>query len=194
MPIGIVLFEFRTCGLGRQPLAASASGQAPWLVLYCVCSTSSRRLSGSRIQETVRARACFTKEEDGLAREWYGRVWLNPPYVQPLIEQFVDKLIAELEAGRVKAAILLTHNYTDTTWFQNIAARADAICFTRGRVKFYELDGVVAEPTQGQTFSYFGSNVDRFFETFSEIGSVLFPGAAAPSEDTLPNFLRRPAP
>lgn len=34
----------------------------------------------------------FTKEDDGLSREWFGRVWLNPPYSRPLIERFVEKM------------------------------------------------------------------------------------------------------
>ena len=74
------------------------------------------------------------------------------PYAQPLIAQFVSKMCAERKAGRVTAAIMLTHNYTDTAWFQGAMTAADAICFTRGRVKFYELDGEIAAPTQGQAF------------------------------------------
>jgi hypothetical protein len=46
---------------------------------------------------------------------WYGRVWLNPPYSQPHIFNFVRKLVSELD--NIKSAILLTHNHTDTEWF-----------------------------------------------------------------------------
>ena len=35
-------------------------------------------------QARVRATQFFTQEDDGLKREWHGRVWLNPPYSQPL--------------------------------------------------------------------------------------------------------------
>ena len=128
-----------------------------------------------KAQETVRAAQYFTKDDDGLSKEWHGRVWLNPPYAQPLIEDFVMKLCAERRAGRVTAAICLTHNYTDTTWFQAIAALADAICFTRGRVKFIERDGKRAAPTQGQAFSYFGDDVDLFAACFSSVGFVVKP-------------------
>jgi hypothetical protein len=68
-------------------------------------------------QQIVRAARFLTPDDDGLKQEWHGRVWLNPPYSQPLIGQFIDKLIVEMAGGRVTEAILLTHNYTDTAWF-----------------------------------------------------------------------------
>jgi len=123
-------------------------------------------------QETVKAKQFFTKDDDGLSKEWHGRVWLNPPYAQPAIAQFIDKLIEERAAGRVKAAILLTHNYSDTDWFQRAAASADMICFPRGRIRFIAPDGSQASPTQGQTFFYFGSSAQHFGNAFAEIGFV----------------------
>ena len=126
-------------------------------------------------QEVVKAEKYFTKEDDGLSLDWHGRVWLNPPYAQPLIAQFVSKMVAERLASHVTAAIMLTHNYTDTEWFHEAATTADAICFTRGRVKFYSPDGAVAAPTQGQAFFYFGSNVRLFTAQFKSVGFVVRP-------------------
>jgi len=128
-----------------------------------------------RAQEIVRAARYFTKQDDGLALEWHGRVWLNPPYAQPLIAQFTGKMVDERLAGRVTAAIMLTHNYTDTAWFQNAASIADAICFTRGRVKFYEPDGAIAAPTQGQAFFYFGNEAGLFVNVFHDVGCCVTP-------------------
>ena len=48
-------------------------------------------------QERVKAAKFFTEDDDGLTQEWRGRVWLNPPYSQPDIGLFVDKLIDEIE-------------------------------------------------------------------------------------------------
>ena len=91
----------------------------------------------ARAQETIGATKYFTKQDDGLSQQWHGRVFLNPPYAQPWIAHFVSKMCAERRANRVTAGIMLTHNYTDTSWFHEAALLADAICFTRGRIKFY---------------------------------------------------------
>jgi ParB family chromosome partitioning protein len=125
-------------------------------------------------QELIRATNYYTKEIDGLTQEWNGRIWLNPPFAQPLIANFISKLCAEWQAGHITAAITLTHNYTDSSWFHELAQHAAAICFTRGRVKFYEGD-TVAAPTQGQAFCYFGPDVEHFAKLFSPIGFVVVP-------------------
>jgi len=38
------------------------------------------------------AEVMYDRDMDGLSLKWEGRVWLNPPYSRPLIEQFVRKL------------------------------------------------------------------------------------------------------
>ena len=54
-------------------------------------------------QKTIRAARFFTRDDDGLRHEWRGRIWLNPPYSQPDIARFIDKLLAEIDAGRATA-------------------------------------------------------------------------------------------
>jgi phage N-6-adenine-methyltransferase len=123
-------------------------------------------------QQIVKAKHFYTKERDGLSRKWEGRVWLNPPYSQPAVQQFIEKLVAEVKARAVTEAVLLTHNYTDTEWF-HIAARAcSLICFTRGRIKFVGADGSIAAPTQGQAFFYFGKRVQSFTRAFESFGFI----------------------
>jgi phage N-6-adenine-methyltransferase len=129
--------------------------------------------SSEQAQATVQARRFLTQDDDALQHEWRGKVWLNPPYSQPLIQRFVEKLAAEYRAGRVSEAILLTHNHTDTAWFHQIFEAASAICFTRGRVKFQRFDGVSAAPVQGQAFTYFGSRPEAFAVAFSQFGTVI---------------------
>lgn len=87
--------------------------------------------------------------------------------------RFIDKLLAELSAKRTTEAILLTHNYTDTAWFHQAASRADAFCFTRGRIAFRDPHGTLAAPTQGQVFHYFGPQRGSFADAFLSFGLIL---------------------
>lgn len=120
----------------------------------------------------VNANEYFTLDDDGLKRDWFGSVWLNPPYSQPDIANFANKMVSEWQAQRVTAAIVLTHNYTDTSWFHNLANSASALCFTKGRIRFVSSSGELASPTQGQTFFYFGRNVEAFSSVFRSVGIV----------------------
>lgn len=132
--------------------------------------------SSELAQASVMADEFFTIDDDGLTQEWEGSVWLNPPYAQPAIQHFVDKLVSSTgklrggTEGDVSQAILLTHNYTDTAWFQSAAGAANAICFTRGRIGFLNPEGKKAAPTQGQAFFYFGLDTDAFVSEFKQYG------------------------
>jgi len=129
--------------------------------------------SHKQAQKTVKAESYFTKETDGLAHTWSGKVWLNPPYAKPLLANFVEKTIAEYESGRVTEAIVLTHSYTDTAWFHQLATVTDRFCFTRGRVGFVNTQGNPCNATQGQVFFYLGNNADTFARIFREFGAIL---------------------
>lgn len=128
--------------------------------------------SCDKAQETIQAKHYFTKKDNGLSKEWRGRIWLNPPYSDPWLYDFVDKLVRDLISGHVTAAILLTNSSTDTAWFHNAESIAKYICFTRGRVHF--LDALQGEkmPTRGQAFFYFGEDGERFGEVFRDFGFV----------------------
>jgi phage N-6-adenine-methyltransferase len=129
--------------------------------------------SSELAQEVVGAAKFYTVADNGLLHDWNGSVWMNPPYSQPHIQLFIEKLVTEVRAERTTAAIALTHNYTDTEWF-HIAARAcTAICFTRGRIKFVNPEGEEAAPTQGQAFFYFGDKAAYFGDVFSNFGFVV---------------------
>jgi phage N-6-adenine-methyltransferase len=128
--------------------------------------------SSDGAQATVQAQRFYTAKDNALVRAWSGKVWLNPPFTQPLIEHFVVRLVAEVQAGHVTEAILLTHNYTDTKWFHAAEAAASCICFTRGRIKFVDTKGNRAAPTQGQAFFYFGAHVEQFSAVFGPLGMI----------------------
>jgi DNA N-6-adenine-methyltransferase Dam len=124
-------------------------------------------------QATVQAGKFFVAADDGLAQQWFGRVWLNPPYNRALLSPFVDKLVSEWASGAIEQAILLTHNYTDTAWFHTAARAPYAFCFPRGRIHFLSPAGDQCSPTQGQTFFYFGADDEAFRRTFADVGLVV---------------------
>lgn len=124
--------------------------------------------------ETVEASSFFTAEDDGLTKEWHGNIWLNPPYSTDMMRLFVDKLIKEYQLGSVDSAIMVSHNNTETRWFQELAKVATAICFPSSRIKFYRGDDVAA-PVNGQAFFYLGGDADKFYDVFSRFGLIVEP-------------------
>jgi hypothetical protein len=125
-------------------------------------------------QKWIQANQYFTAQDNGLSRRWCGRVWLNPPFHRGLLSDFIDKLVAEIGAGRVTQAILLTNDCTDTDWFGVAMRASSSMCHHRGRIRFLQPQGNEAVPMglppQGQTFFYYGKNPKRFDDVFETIG------------------------
>lgn len=77
----------------------------------------------------------FTIEDNGLLKEWFGRIWLNPPYGNQTEKWF--RRMQEHNNG-----IALTFARTETKmFFESVWPRANAIMFLRGRVQFYHVTG-----------------------------------------------------
>lgn len=118
----------------------------------------------------IGAKRIYTAEDDGLAQDWFGRVWLNPPYASHLIGRFAEKLVESVEDGGVPEAIVLVNNATETTWFGHIISVASAITFPSSRVRFWQPDGTPGAPLQGQAVIYIGPYPGTFLEAFSGFG------------------------
>lgn len=87
-------------------------------------------------QDFYTATRCYTKEMDGLSLPWSGRVWLNPPYKNPLIGKFIDRMIAHGDG------VALIFNRMDTAlWHDKIFPSATAMLIIRGRIRFFRPDG-----------------------------------------------------
>lgn len=118
--------------------------------------------SSHSANELVKALVFFNASDDGLSREWTGRVFLNPPYSFPLVEKFADKLLLEYADGRTQQAIVLVNSATDSGWWQKLANTADALFLTSGRIGFLDATGKARESNRcGQTFFFFGFKKDE---------------------------------
>lgn len=116
--------------------------------------------------ESVKASCYYTAEEDGLLQEWYGRIWLNPPYSDAAT--FIDKL---LQSDEVEQAIVLVNNATETSWFRKLVEKSSAIVFHTGRLRFVNpAGGDPTPPMQGQAFVYLGQKPQRFLDEFLQYG------------------------
>lgn len=89
------------------------------------------------------AREHISLPVDGLAAEWSGRVWLNPP--------FGAKAAAWLRKMRAHGnGIALIPARTETAMFyESVWDGADAVCFLKGRPHFHRADGTRAPFNSG---------------------------------------------
>ena len=133
--------------------------------------------SCAEAQKTIAAETFYTAADDGLQQRWRARVWLNPPYAGGVVSAFALKLLEEWQTGDVIAAVMLTNTYTDTSWWCSpLVSKADAVCFTRGRIKFELPYGEKCAPTNGQSFFYFGSELERLQTEFRRCSLILAKG------------------
>jgi phage N-6-adenine-methyltransferase len=78
----------------------------------------------------------FTREEDGLSRDWYPylSIFMNPPYGRRITGKWVKKAYHESQNGCVVVCLLPAR--TDTIWFHEYVYPHGEITFIRGRLKF----------------------------------------------------------
>lgn len=85
----------------------------------------------------------YTPVDDGLAQDWFGRVWLNPPYGRELKKWLVR--MAEHDQG---TALVFARTETEA-FFRHVWAHASALLFLDGRLHFYLPDGTRAKANAG---------------------------------------------
>ena len=122
----------------------------------------------------VEAGRFFTTEDDGLTQKWFGNVWMNPPYAQPLVNEFSKAITEKYQSGEIQQACVLVNNATETEWFQRMFRVASAACFLLHRVKFLDPDGNASgAPLQGQAVLYMGKDAVAFSREYGQYGTVV---------------------
>lgn len=83
--------------------------------------------------ENAKCERHFTKEDDGLSKDWGGQVvFCNPPYGREL-PKWVKKCYDE---SRHADVVMLIPARTDTRWFHDYIYGKAEIRFVKGRLKF----------------------------------------------------------
>lgn len=122
----------------------------------------------------VNACKIFTKADDGLHKNWYGNVWMNPPYGKTGNRSNQDiwfkKLEHEYEHGLVVQACSLYNVSVGSAWFNNLYAWP--MCWLHERIKFYNEHGIATAPRYGNVVVYMGMDIKKFMDVFSEYGAV----------------------
>jgi hypothetical protein len=86
---------------------------------------------------------CGGTTGDGLELEWFGQVWLNPPFHRYEVSRWIGRLAAH---GK---GIALVHARTEAKWFEPIWQHASMIGFLKDRLYFHYPDGRRAEANSG---------------------------------------------
>lgn len=82
--------------------------------------------------ENAKCSSFYTEENDGLAQNWAGICWMNPPYGDA-IGEWVKKAYESGQAGAT--VVCLVPARIDTAWWWN-TCRHGEVRFLRGRLKF----------------------------------------------------------
>ncbi len=115
---------------------------------------------------TFPATVHFTEADNGLARPWLGRVYMNPPYGRT-IGAWTTKLRDELRSGFATEAVALLPARVDTTWWHEL--NPPTVCFIRGRLKFSGYEQSAPFPSVAV---YFGDKAWRFKHAFNHLGAI----------------------
>jgi hypothetical protein len=85
----------------------------------------------------------YNKDQDGLLRQWFGRVWCNPPFGRE-----ADKWMAKMAEHGNGIALLAARTET-AMFFDCVWGKADAILFLKGRPHFHYVTGERAAANSG---------------------------------------------
>ncbi len=113
--------------------------------------------------------------DDGLQEEWFGTVFVNPPFTQK--NEWLSKALDERE--NTDLIMFLTPDSTDVQswWHGKIVPNADYVWFSYGRMNYIDPDKGEVDNTQKPTFgtaiSMYGDVPDELLQFFDEEGWVV---------------------
>ena len=124
--------------------------------------------SNSEGEPNVPALNYYTEKTNGLAHDWFGKVFMNHPYSNS--KEWIPYAVSQYELGHAKEMILLIKLDVSTKWWRSVS-QYSWIAINK-RLKFG--DGKGAAPFQS-AIVYLGKNLDRFNDVFGKYGTLYVP-------------------
>lgn len=113
--------------------------------------------------------------DKSLEKDWFGFVWMNPPFGHQSTKiKWLEKFF---EHGN---GIALLPDRTSAPWWQAFAPQASCLMFVSPKVKFERPDGSVGkQPGTGTTLWAAGNKAALALQNATELGVVFIPYKAA---------------
>lgn len=115
----------------------------------------------------------FTPEDNGLEQQWFGHVWLNPPYGRQHNPRWGQKVSEEASREDVRSITCLVPASMETNWFQDNYGDADLFCFLDTRLSFHGSgDSNASFPNVLAVFGWDELNT-QYMAALQELGLVM---------------------
>lgn len=89
----------------------------------------------SGAERTPHAPNVYTKEDDGLTQQWFGNVFVNPPFSDKV--KWIEKAMSEVNGGNADLVVMVLPVDTSTAWYHDLVTQAPVVCFVGpGRMDF----------------------------------------------------------
>ena len=154
--------------------------------------------------KTVKAKAYYTIEDDGLSKDWLGNIWLNHPFHKgekacpklrkrckkkickqrgfhidediPSNSKWINKLISEYETNNIFQAMSICYASTSENWFFPLLDFPQ--CYLNPRTNYFDKHGnLIKGVSKGSVVTYIGPKVKLFEEVFEhrlKLGKVKY--------------------
>ena len=119
----------------------------------------------------------FCKKQDGLKQEWYGDVFINPPYSSSSgnTSLWINKALECYQTGKISSITMLLRDASGTKYFDT-ASKNFAACYLKDRLRFWTPDGVCPRLSRDKhVLVYLGPHIGDFKDILAEYGLVTLP-------------------
>ncbi len=111
-------------------------------------------------------------DDNGLVLDWWGNVWLNPPF--SAMDVWTDRSISQL--ALVTSLTFLGPGDTSTMWWRKWKANCDAWAGWKGREHFPMPDNPKGGAPGPTHLFYVGPRASRWRRVMEHVGCVTYPG------------------